>query len=173
MTKPVFGIIGWKNSGKTTLTERLVRNLTDRGLNVATVKHAHHSFDIDREGTDSFRHRQAGAVETAIVSANRWALMHELREEQEPELSDIIHRMSLSDIIIVEGFKNGSHPKLECRRQSARDTAPLADRIPNIVAVACEEPAQEASPPQFALNDIDTIATFILDFLALGPASSR
>jgi molybdopterin-guanine dinucleotide biosynthesis protein B len=165
MSTPVFGITGWKNSGKTTLTERLVRNLTARGLKIATVKHAHHTFDIDREGTDSHRHRDAGAVETAIVSGKRWALMHELRDEPEPTLGDILARMSPADIVLVEGYKNGDHPKIECRRQAARDQKSLVGTIPNVVAIACEEPDQQAAGPrQFAIDDVDAIADFILDY---------
>jgi len=168
MNTRVFGITGWKNSGKTTLTERLVGDLTARGLKVATVKHAHHTFDIDREGTDSYRHRKAGAVETAIVSANRWALMHELRGEQEPQLAEILQRLGPSDIVLVEGFKDGNHPKIECRRRDARDHAPLLGQVPNIVAIACEEPRDQPSlPPEFALDDVEAVASFILDFLRI------
>lgn len=166
MKSQVFGITGWKNSGKTTLTERLVTHLTQQGLRVATVKHAHHSFDIDREGTDSYRHRLAGAVETAIVSSQRWALMHELRSEKEPELAEILQRLGPRDIVLVEGFKNGDHPKIECRRQDARDTSPLIGSIPNVVAIACEAPeSKPASPPQFLLDDIAAISNFILTHL--------
>ena len=103
MTQRVFGITGWKNSGKTTLTERLVREFVARGRKISTVKHAHHGFDIDREGTDSFRHREAGAGEVAIVSGRRWALMHELADEEEPALGDILARLAPCDIVLVEG----------------------------------------------------------------------
>lgn len=171
MTAPVFGITGWKNSGKTTLTERLVAYLTAEGFRVATVKHAHHSFDIDREGTDSYRHRQAGAIETAIVSANRWALMHELRSEQEPSLAEILNRLSPADIVLVEGYKNDAHPKIECRRAEARDQAPLTGTIGNIVAIATETPVQSSIPPQFHLDDVEGIAAFILDFLGVSSNS--
>lgn len=165
MSPPVFGITGWKNSGKTTLTERLVQNLTARGLKVATVKHAHHTFDIDREGSDSHRHRMAGAVETAIVSNNRWALMHELLDESEPTLEQILSRMSPADIVLVEGYKNGDHPKIECRRHAARDQKPLLGTIPNVVAIACEEPDDQADGAiQFAIDDVNAIADFILDY---------
>ncbi len=116
MTRRVFGITGWKNSGKTTLTERLITELTSRGWRVATVKHAHHDFDIDKEGTDSFRHRLAGATEVAIVSDRRWALMHELRGDEEPLLETMLARMSPCDIVLVEGYKRENHKKIEARR---------------------------------------------------------
>jgi len=167
LNQRVFGITGWKNSGKTTLTERLVALFTSQGFRVATVKHAHHSFDIDREGTDSFRHRQAGAVETAIVSANRWALMHELRSEQEPPLSEILGRLSPADLVLVEGYKNDSHPKIECRRAGARDQSPLRGAIANIVAIATEAPEAASAPPQFHIDDVGGIGAFILKFLDL------
>lgn len=171
MSARVFGITGWKNSGKTTLTERLVAHFTAQGLRVATVKHAHHAFDIDKEGTDSYRHRQAGAVETAIVSANRWAVMHELRSEQEPSLDEILARLSPADIVLVEGYKNDGQPKIECRRSGARDQVPLLGTIANIVAIASESPDPSATPPQFHLDDVDGIAAFILDFLGIGSNS--
>ena len=171
MNERIFGITGWKNSGKTTLTERLVTHFTAQGFRVATVKHAHHSFDIDRQGTDSFRHRQAGAVETAIVSANRWALMHELRSEQEPQLSEILQRLSPADLVLVEGYKNDAHPKIECRRVGARDQAPLHRTIANIMAIATETPEQQSTPPQFHVDDVESIGEFILDFLGLNSTS--
>lgn len=157
----VFGITGWKNSGKTTLTERLVSEFVRRGRRVSTVKHAHHSFDIDTEGTDSFRHRAAGAGEVAIVSGNRWALMHELRDEAEPPLEAILVRLSPCDIVLVEGFKRDSHPKIECRRRQARDTAPLGPDIPNVVAIAADHAVADAARPVFSLDDVAAIADFI------------
>ncbi len=120
MKQRVIGITGWKNSGKTTLTERLVAEFSRRGLKVATVKHAHHEFDVDQPGTDSFRHRKAGAAEVAIVSSRRWVLMHELLEEDEPALADILARLSPCDIVLIEGYKREPHPKIECRRAEAR-----------------------------------------------------
>src|SRR5690606_10005679 len=102
MTQKLFGIIGWKNSGKTTMTERLVRNLTGRGYRIATVKHAHHDFDIDQEGKDSWRHRKAGAAEVAVVSAKRYAIIHENGNEPEPPLTDILARLSPCDLVLIE-----------------------------------------------------------------------
>lgn len=161
MTARLFGIAGWKNSGKTTLAERLVAELTARGWRVSTVKHAHHDADIDREGSDSFRHRAAGAAEVALVTARRWAIMHELRGEAEPSLEEIAARLSPCDIVIVEGFKTLSHPKIEARRLAARETKPLAPSVPNIVAIAADHRVEDESVPVFALDDIAAIADFI------------
>jgi molybdopterin-guanine dinucleotide biosynthesis adapter protein len=161
MNRRIFGITGWKNSGKTTLTERLVAELVRRGWKVSTVKHAHHHFDIDKPGADSFRHRQAGATEVAIVSGNRWALMHELRGEQEPPLDAILSRLAPCDIVLVEGYKRESHRKIETRRLEAKDRTPLAVGDPNIVAVAADFAIADQSLPVFDLDDAKSIADFI------------
>lgn len=168
MSTPVFGIAGWKNSGKTTLTERLVAELSGRGLAVATVKHAHHSFDIDKEGTDSHRHRKAGAREVAIVSRTRWALMHELANEEEPRLDDILARLSPADLVLVEGYKREAHPKIEVRRLRAKSREPLATTDPHIVAVAADHETDAGGLPLFNLDDIARIADFILAQLRIG-----
>ncbi len=161
MTQRVFGITGWKNSGKTTLTERLVAELTAHGWRVSTVKHAHHEFDIDKQGTDSFRHRAAGAGEVAIVSGKRWALMHELADEAEPSLEAILARLSPCDIVLVEGYKREAHKKIEARRLEAKDTAPLSANDPNIVAIAADHPVSGEHLPVFGIDDVSTIADFI------------
>ena len=119
MTANVVGVAGWKNSGKTTLVTKLVGELRRRGYRVATVKHAHHDFDIDREGTNSYRHRAAGASEVVLVSARRWALIHELDEEREPTLAEILKKLTPSDVVVVEGYKREPIPKIEVRRQDA------------------------------------------------------
>ena len=157
----VFGITGWKNSGKTTLTERLVATFTQRGLRVSTVKHAHHDFDIDREGADSHRHRLAGATEVAVVSGRRWALMHELRGEDEPRLDDILARLAPCDLVLVEGYKREGHPKIETRRLAAKDTAPLTRTDPQILAIASDHPVEGETVPVFRIDDIEEIADFI------------
>ena len=162
MTTPVFGVTGWKNSGKTTLTERLVAEITRRGYRVSTVKHAHHAFDIDHAGTDSFRHRAAGATEVAIVSGSRWALMHELRDEDEPRMADVLARMAPADLILVEGYKREAHPKIEARRLGSAKREPLAPRDPMIVAVAADYPVEDTALPVFDLDDVSGIADFIL-----------
>ncbi|RWG85699.1 molybdopterin-guanine dinucleotide biosynthesis protein B [Mesorhizobium sp.] len=157
----VFGITGWKNSGKTTLTEKLVAELVRRGWTVSTVKHAHHDFDIDKPGADSFRHRQAGATEVAIVSGRRWALMHELRSEYEPSLDAILARLTPSDIVLVEGYKREAHKKIETRRMEAKDRTPLSAGDPNIVAIAADFKVEGESLPVFDLDDTKSIADFV------------
>lgn len=161
MKHRVFGVTGWKNSGKTTLMARLVSELTGRGWQVSAVKHAHHAFDIDKEGTDSFRHRRAGALEVAIVSANRWALMHELRGEQEPDLEEVLERLSPCDLVLVEGYKREGHPKIEVRRLEAKDRTPLAPADPAIAAVVADHDVEDEHIPVFSIEDIHAIADFI------------
>jgi len=161
MNRRVFGITGWKNSGKTTLTEKLVTELVRRGWSVSTVKHAHHDFDIDKPGADSYRHREAGATEVAIVSGRRWALMHELRGEEEPTLEAILSRLAPSDIVLVEGYKREAHKKIEARRLEAKDRASLAAGDPNIVAIAADFATEGGNLPRFDLDDVQSIADFI------------
>lgn len=159
----VFGIAGWKNSGKTLLVTRLVAEFTRRGYRVSTVKHAHHSFDVDTPDTDSYRHRQAGASEVALVSSNRFALMHELRDEDEPTLEDILGRMAPCDLILIEGYKRAGHAKIEARRTEAAKSDPLAAQDPSIVAIAADHPVADTSVPVFDLDDIGAIADFIAE----------
>ncbi|GAB4515363.1 MAG: molybdopterin-guanine dinucleotide biosynthesis protein B [Roseibium sp.] len=166
-TTPVFGITGWKNSGKTQLVTRLVAEFTARGFNVSTVKHAHHNFDIDKPGADSYRHREAGAREVALVSGRRWALMHELRDENEPPLEDILARLSPCDLILIEGYKRETHPKIETRRLESSDRGPLAVSDPNIVAIAADHPVSDEGLPAFDLDDVGAMADFIQTHLAL------
>lgn len=167
MTQRVFGIIGWKNSGKTTLTERLVAELTRRGWKVSTVKHAHHDFDIDKEGADSFRHRQAGASEVAVVSGRRWALMHELRGEDEPPLEEVLARLAPCDLVLVEGYKRENHAKIEARRTGAKDTTPLSVSDQTVVAIAADHAVADSTLPVFGLDDIGSIADFIENAVGL------
>lgn len=156
----VIGIAGWKNSGKTTLTEKLVAELTARGWRVSTVKRAHHDADIDQPGTDSHRHRVAGAAEVLLVTANRWALMHEVRGEAEPDLDTMLEQLSPCDIVLVEGYKHGSHPKIETRRTAARDRAPLPPQA-NVIAIASDHPVQDVDLPVFSIEAIGDIADFV------------
>lgn len=160
MTQRVLGVTGWKNSGKTTLVERLVSELTRRGWRVSTVKHAHHDFDIDKPGADSFRHRTAGASEVAIVSGRRWALMHELRGEEEPPLARILARLAPCDLVLVEGYKREAHPMIEARRLEARSREPLAPGAPNVLAIAADHAVEDTALPVFALDDVAAIADF-------------
>lgn len=159
MFENVMGIVGWKNSGKTTLVEKLVRELTARGLRVSTIKHAHHDFDIDHPGKDSYRHRAAGAHEVLVASAQRWTLLHECREAGEPSLSDLLRHLQPCDLVLVEGFKHGPQRKIEVRRDAG--TRRLADSDPTICAVATDDPALAGPHACLALNQPAVIADFI------------
>ncbi|MTJ83308.1 MAG: molybdopterin-guanine dinucleotide biosynthesis protein B [Telmatospirillum sp.] len=157
----VFGLAGWSGSGKTTLLVRLVRQIADRGIRVSTMKHTHHSFDIDRPGKDSFRHREAGAVEVMITSDVRWALLHELRDETPPDFETLVSHMSPVDLLLIEGFKSYPHDKIEVHRPSLGKPMIWPDD-PNIVAVASDVPLEGLALPRFALDDPDAIVHFIL-----------
>jgi len=166
-TPPVVGIAGWKKSGKTTLVTRLVEEFASRGLSVATVKHAHHSFQIDAGETDSARHRRAGARQVAIISSQRWALVAELQQEPEPSLDAVVARLGPCDIVLVEGYKSAPIPKIEVRRSAAVSLAPLAPGDRNYVAIAADHPQDGAGLPVFSLDDVVGIADFISGTLAL------
>jgi molybdopterin-guanine dinucleotide biosynthesis protein B len=156
----VFGLAGWSGSGKTTLVARLLPELIRRGLTVSTVKHAHHEFDVDTPGKDSWRHRQGGAQEVMVASAYRWALMHEHRGASEPDLAALLRHMTQVDLVIVEGFKREPHPKLEVHRPALGKPL-LAPHDPAIVAVASDVPIAGLQVPRFELDDITSIAEFI------------
>ncbi|MHA1190345.1 MAG: molybdopterin-guanine dinucleotide biosynthesis protein B, partial [Alphaproteobacteria bacterium] len=164
---PVFGVTGWKNSGKTTLVASLVSEFVSRGIRISTAKHAHHAFDVDTPGTDSFRHREAGASEVMIVSGYRWALMRELRDEPEPPLAEALQRFSPCDLILIEGYKREGHPKIEVRREAASKVQALAPDDPSIVAIAADHRAKAGDLPLFDLDDIAGIADFIVAHLGL------
>jgi molybdopterin-guanine dinucleotide biosynthesis protein B len=157
----IIGIAGWSGAGKTTLLAKLIPRLTARGVRVSTVKHAHHAFDVDQPGKDSHTHRMAGATEVLVSSVNRWALVHELRGAAEPKLSDLLGKLAPVDLVIVEGFKHGAHPKLEIYR-SAVGKPPLHTDDPHIVAVASDAPVPSARVPVVALDDVDAIADLML-----------
>jgi len=162
VTPPLIGVVGWKNSGKTTLIAKLIANFAARGLDVAAVKHAHHGFDVDREGRDSFRYRQAGAQTVVISSAKRFAIMAELNGKPEPTLAELVRHIGKADIVLVEGFKRESHAKIEVRRLEAVHRKPLAPDDPSILAIAADFEVEGADVPVFELGDIDAIAEFIL-----------
>lgn len=157
----IFGLTGWSNSGKTTLMIALVQVLTARGLRVSTIKHAHHAFDIDVPGKDSYRHREAGATEVLIGSGRRWALMHELRDEAEPSLDDLLEHMTPVDLLLIEGFKRSHHAKIEVHRPSV-GKEPLWPADPHIVAVASDEELPGLDRPRLDLADPAAIADYIL-----------
>ena len=163
----VFGISGWKNSGKTGLAVRIVTELTERGYRVSTIKHAHHDFDIDKVGADSWRHRQAGAHEVTIVSGTRFAIMHELRGAPEPSFHDILARIAPCDLVIIEGYKYEAVPKIEARRLESANRAPLAPTDPNIIAIAADHAVTDTALPVFDLDDTSAIADFIVTVTGL------
>jgi molybdopterin-guanine dinucleotide biosynthesis protein B len=156
----VFGFAGWSGSGKTTLIEQLIPRFVRTGLSVSLVKHAHHSFDVDQPGKDSYRHREAGCKEVLISSARRWVIQHELRGAPEPGLEQQIERMSPCDLLLIEGYKYYPLPKLEVYRE-ANGTPLLHPDDPHIVAIAADVPIA-TKLPRFGLDEYDRIAEFIL-----------
>ena len=162
----VFGLAGWSGSGKTTLLTRLIPELIGRGVKVSTIKHAHHEFDIDKPGKDSWLHRQAGASEVMVASARRFALMHELRDAPEPPLDELVARMAPVDLLLVEGFKAHPHPKLEVHRPSVGKPFLYPDD-PHIVAIASDV-ALTAPLPVLDLADPRGVADFIIGETGLG-----
>ncbi len=158
----VIGIAGWSGAGKTTLLSRLIPRLTAQGLRVSTVKHAHHAFDVDTPGKDSHTHRSAGATEVLVGSARRWALMHELREEREPVLADLLGLLSPVDLVLVEGFKHEPHAKLEVHR-AANGKPWLHPDDPSVIGIAADAEPEQAGVPLFHLDDVEAIAAFVQD----------
>ncbi|MEC8014958.1 MAG: molybdopterin-guanine dinucleotide biosynthesis protein B [Pseudomonadota bacterium] len=161
----IYGVTGWKNCGKTGLMERLVAEFCKRGLSVSTLKHAHHSTDVDHPGTDSFRHRTAGASEVILASPNRVAIMQELRGAPEPSFEALLARLRPVDLVLVEGFKREAHPKIEAHRQEAGQPL-IAPKDTSIRAVASDSPL-ELDRPVFDLDDTAAIADFIAREIAL------
>lgn len=159
----VIGLAGWSGAGKTTLLTRLIPVLVERGLRVSTVKHAHHEFEIDKPGKDSFRHREAGASEVIVSSARRWVQIHEGRGDAEARLPDLLRRLSPCDLAIVEGFKRAGHPKLEVFRE-ANGRPPIHPDDPRIVAVASDTRFPQAGMPVLDIDDVLGIARGILDW---------
>jgi len=165
----VFGLAGWSGSGKTTLLVRLIPALVARGLSVSTIKHAHHAFDVDRPGKDSHSHRLAGAREVMVSSANRFALMHELRGAPEPTVEELVARMSPVDLLLIEGFKHHAHDKLEVHRPALGKPL-LAPDDPRVVAVTSDVQLGGLPVPRLPLDDIEAIAGFVVDRCGLGHA---
>jgi molybdopterin-guanine dinucleotide biosynthesis protein B len=157
----IFGIAGFKNAGKTTLVVDLIRELTGRGLTLATVKHAHHEFDIDHPGKDSHQHREAGASEVIVASSRRWAHIKELTDQDEPPLDELLKHIGQVDLVLVEGYKHGTHPRLEVRR-AGQDAPQLAASGSDFRAIVSDGPIDNAPVPVLPRNDIPAIADFIL-----------
>lgn len=163
----IFGLAGWSGSGKTTLMAKLLPALVAKGIRVSTMKHAHHEFDLDKPGKDSWVHRQSGATEVAIVSAKRYAIMHELRGAPEPTIEELLPRLAQVDLLLIEGFKRHAHPKLEIHRPAVGKPL-LATDDPDIVAVASDSEIPGLKVPRLDLNDTGAIAGFVLKHTGLG-----
>jgi molybdopterin-guanine dinucleotide biosynthesis adapter protein len=157
----VIGLAGWSGSGKTTLLARLIPLLTGEGLRVSTIKHAHHNFDVDKPGKDSWTHRQAGASEVLVVSDTRWALMHELRGEAEPSLTELLGKLSKCDLVVVEGFKREPIPKIEIWRAEVGKPL-LHPDDPAIVLMTSDDPCPQARVPILPLSDLPALASAVL-----------
>jgi molybdopterin-guanine dinucleotide biosynthesis protein B len=178
----VFGLSGWSGSGKTTLMAKLLPELISRGLKVSTMKHAHHDFDVDTPGKDSYVHRESGATEVMIGSATRWALLHEVRDEPEPDFDSLLAVMTPVDLLLIEGFKRHGHSKLEIYRKGS-DNLFLHNNDPEIVAIASDGNLDDGDPndadsdrvplPVLDLNDPVAIADFILDHTGLSKKASH
>jgi molybdopterin-guanine dinucleotide biosynthesis adapter protein len=157
----IIGLAGWSGSGKTTLLARVIPRIVARGLKVSTLKHAHHAFDVDQPGKDSHTHRMAGATEVLVGSANRWALVHELRGDAEPALATLIAKLSPVDLVLIEGYKREPHPKLEVYRAAVGKPL-LHPDDPAIVAVASDEPLPGARVPVIDLDDVERVADTLI-----------
>lgn len=161
----IYGVVGWKNSGKTGLMERLVSEFVARGVSVSTLKHAHHVFDVDHPGKDSHRHREAGAQEVLLSSRKRWALMHELRDADEMPLETLLQKLSPVDLVLIEGYKRDTHPKIEAHRAETRQ--PLIALEDASVRAVASDSAPATDRPLFHLDDTKAIADFIAQELDL------
>jgi molybdopterin-guanine dinucleotide biosynthesis protein B len=159
----IFGFAGWSGSGKTTLMTALIPEFVSRGITVSTVKHAHHDFDIDRAGKDSWRHREAGAHQVMVASDRRWALMHELRGAAEPSLDALLQHLNPVDLVLVEGFKRHAHPKIEVYRRIVGKPL-LHPEDPDVIAIAADDQSPEFSVPFLPLSDAAAIAVFVLRY---------
>jgi len=157
----VFGVVGWSGSGKTTLVTGLIPELVRRGLTVSTVKHTHHNIDIDKPGKDSHRHREAGATEVLVTSPVRWALIHELRDQAEPDMEGLIRQMAAVDLVLIEGFKSHRFAKLEVHRATLGKPL-LAATDPSVVAVASDAALPYLALPVLPLGNVEAIASFIM-----------
>jgi molybdopterin-guanine dinucleotide biosynthesis adapter protein len=165
MSMRIFGFAGWSGSGKTTLIEKLIPLIVARGLRVSLIKHAHHTFDVDQPGKDSYRHRHAGCSEVLVSSSRRWALVHELRSASEPGFAELVGRVSPCDLLLVEGFKREQIPKLEVHRAGVEEPLLyLSDKT--IVGIACDR-RLDTRLPQFNLDDAPGITRFILQHVGL------
>ena len=168
MTPPIFGVVGWKNSGKTTLMANLIGEFTKRGFAVSVIKHAHEKVEIDHPGRDSFKMREAGARQVMLSSPRRFALMRELGDAPEMAFEELLPYAGVCDLILVEGYKREAYPKIEIRREGAASREPLSAEFPDVVAIASDRPETEQdSLPAFSIDDIGRIVDFIIETLEL------
>jgi len=163
----VMGLAGWSGAGKTTLMAKLIPELIGRGISVSTMKHAHHEFDVDTPGKDSYVHRAAGATEVVVSSSRRWAMMHEIRDREEPTAAQLIAHMTEVDLLLIEGFKREPHDKMEIYRESNGKPL-LSENDPTFVAVLSDRPVPATKLPVIDLNDTKAIADFIQRHCGLG-----
>jgi molybdopterin-guanine dinucleotide biosynthesis adapter protein len=157
----IIGLAGWSGSGKTTLLAKVIPSIVARGLKVSTLKHAHHAFDVDQPGKDSHTHRMAGATEVLVSSANRWALVHELRGAAELSLEALLDKLSPVDLVLVEGYKRQPHPKLEIYRASL-GKPPMHPDDPAIIGIASDQPLPAAPIPVIDLDDVEQVTEFLI-----------
>ena len=168
MSPPVFGVVGWKNSGKTTLVANLIREFANRGLAISVIKHAHEKFEIDHPGRDSFKMREAGARQVILSSPRRFALMRELGDLPELTLDELLPYAGPCDLVLVEGFKRDTYPKIEIRRDGAVSREPLSKQFPGVVAIASDRSEDETeSVPVFDIDAIERIVDFIITTVGL------
>ena len=160
----IVGIVGWKNSGKTYIAQKIISNLNSRNVKVASVKHAHHNFDIDHPETDSYLHRKSGSQEVIISSSKRWAKISELQNKQEKKLNDLIKELEKPDIVIVEGYKYENHPKIEIIRDFEDKSKFLFKKIKNVIAIISDTKISNFDNAQFKNNQINEIVDFILNY---------
>lgn len=168
----VFGLVGWSGSGKTELLVKLLPELKRRGFKVSTMKHTHHNFDMDKPGKDSFRHREAGAEEVMVASGRRWALVHELREDPEPDMDTLIEQMTPVDLLLIEGFKRNNHAKMEVSRVETGKPL-IATDDDTIVAVACDMEIEGLTVPLLDLDDVTAVADFIVKYTGAIPSQTH
>jgi molybdopterin-guanine dinucleotide biosynthesis protein B len=157
----IIGLAGWSGSGKTTLLEKIIPRLVARGLTVSTVKHAHHGFDVDTPGKDSYAHRMAGATEVMVASGRRWALMHELRGRPEPTIYELLTKMSPVDLVLIEGFKWARHARIEVYRAEV-GKPPFHPENPHVVGIVSDTPFPDAARPVVDIDDIEGVVELIL-----------
>ena len=157
----ILGFAGWSGSGKTTLLAKIIPRLVARGLTVSTVKHAHHGFDVDTPGKDSHTHRMAGATEVLVASGKRWALMHELREQDEPGIYDLLRKMSPVDLVLIEGFKSARHSRIEVYRKEI-GKPPFHPENPQVVGIVSDTPFPDAGLPVVDIDDVEAVVELVL-----------